>query len=257
MKDRSELDDVTADRLLEGGLAPDDAPPGYQEVAAALHAAAAFASDAPTHGSDTAVSAFLNAIPARRTTRMKSMKKWQIAAAALAGGLTLSTGLAAADVLPSGAQDVASSALSHVGIHVPGNDDSTTVSTVEQQDQNDDSATSTTEVEADNAEHPDNHGNDVSAVAHDKSLQGQEHGAAVSNVASNGKSQAGEDHGKAGDDHPGTTTVEHPNGDDNPGDTHAGTDTSGSSSSGGSSGSANSGSGSSNSGTSTHSGSGS
>ncbi|MEY2565918.1 MAG: hypothetical protein QOE35_447 [Actinomycetota bacterium] len=246
---------MTADRLLEGGLAPDDAPQGYQEVAAALHAAAAFASDAPTHGSDTAVSAFLDAIPARRTTRMKRMKKWQIAAAALAGGLTLSTGLAAADVLPSGAQDVASSALSHVGIHVPSNDDNTTVSTVEQQDQNEDTPTSTTEVEADNAVHPDNHGGDVSAVAHDKTLQGQEHGAAVSNVASNGKSQAGEDHGKAADDHAGTTAVEHPNGDDNPGDTHAGTDSSSGSS--GSSNSSSSGSGSTNSGTSTHSGSGS
>lgn len=235
-ENRSELDDVTADRLL-GGLAPDDAPQGYQRVAAALQAAAAMATEAPTHGSDAAASAFLNAIP-RRNDRMK---KWKIAVATVAGGLALSTGLAAADVLPSGAQNAASSALSHVGIRVPGNDDdNTNVSTVKDDDQGTDDAKP--EQEQQPQEHPDNHGSVVSNAAHDDSTQGREHGATVSNIASNGKSHAGEDHPSADD---------HPTADDNAGETHrseAGTTHSGG---------ANSGTGSSNSGSSSSGGSGS
>ena len=38
--------------------------------------------------------------------------------------------------------------------------------------------------EGDDATHPDNHGAEVSAVAHDKTLHGCEHGRAVSSVAS-------------------------------------------------------------------------
>ncbi len=192
MDDRSvpQLDDVTADRLLEGGVAPDDAPPGYQDVARALHAAALTASAPSTGDEATAVAAFLDAIPARRTSRMK---KWKIAAATLAGGLALSTGLAAADVLPGPAQNVASSALSRVGINVPdGGDDSTTVSTKKaaKVDKSEDESSPTT--------HPDNHGSVVSDVARDDSNVGADHGAAVCTTASDGKCKAGETHGRSG-----------------------------------------------------------
>ncbi|MEY2474810.1 MAG: hypothetical protein QOG87_125 [Actinomycetota bacterium] len=192
MQDRSvpELDDVTADRLLDGAVAPDDAPPGYQDAARALHATALLASETPTRDGTTAVAAFLDAIPTRRTTRMK---KWKIAAATLAGGLTLSTGLAAADVLPGPAQDVASSALSRVGINVPdGNDGSTNVSTKKEpkaEKVKDDTSPSTT--------HPENHGSVVSDVAHDESNVGADHGAAVCTTASDGKCKAGETHGSS------------------------------------------------------------
>jgi hypothetical protein len=226
MNDRSghELDDVTADRLLEGAVAPDDAPPGYQDVARALQAAALMATDAPTHDAGAAVSAFLDATPSRRTPRMK---KWKIAAAALAGGLTLSTGLAAADVLPGPAQEAASSALSHVGIHVPdrSSDDDTNVTTVDDR-QEDKVANDDDPATHEANEHPDNHGADVSSVAKDDSTEGAEHGAAVCAVASDDKCQAGEDHGASAD--AGTTGDEHRNdaaddaGDDTPGEDNSG-----------------------------------
>lgn len=199
-----ELDDTTADRLLDGGLAPDDAPPGYQPVANALQAAALMASQAPTQGADTAVAAFLDAIPTRRTQRMK---KWKIAAATLAGGLSLSTGLAAADVLPGAAQDAASEALAKVGISVPGNHNDKANTRGKSAEQK------AAKVEADrptSTTKPDNHGSVVSNVARDKSTVGADHGAAVCATASSGKCQAGTN-GKAGEEQPGTTVTTNAN----------------------------------------------
>ena len=196
MNDAPDLDEATADRMLEGGLAPDDAPQGYQDVARALHDAAQLATQRPTEDAGPAVAAFLAATPTRRTARMH---KWKIAAAALAGGLTLSTGLAAADVLPGPAQDVASSALSHVGINVPGgsDDDSTKVSTVD-----DDTKPAKTRVEDEangpSPGRPENHGSVVSDAAQDDSNVGADHGAAVCTTASDGKCKAGETRGRSG-----------------------------------------------------------
>jgi uncharacterized membrane protein YgcG len=227
-------------------MAPDDAPQGYQDVARTLQAAALMASDAPTQGAATAVAAFLDAIPSRRTTRMK---KWKIAAAALAGGLTLSTGLAAADVLPGPAQDVASSALSHVGFNVPdGDDGSSHVTTVKdkQQQHVEDDATPAGETE-----HPDNHGSVVSKVAQDDSNVGADHGAAVCTAASEGKCQAGDEHGKPATDsaNKGQGSVNSTEGSANSteGSANSGEDHSGATSSNGTSSSSSSSSGSSNS----------
>src|SRR4029078_13190723 len=93
-----------------------------------------------------------DATPVRR---IQKMKKWKIAAATLAGGLTLSTGLAAAHVRPNGAQHAASQALSHMGIHVPDSDDSSTVTTT------DDNGKDANEVENEHTstsvDPPDNH----------------------------------------------------------------------------------------------------
>jgi hypothetical protein len=187
LMDEPELDEATAESLLDGRLAPDDAPQGFQDVARALHAAALIASERPTEDASTAVAAFLAATPTRRTARMK---KWKIAAAALAGATLSMGGLAAADVLPGPAQNAASSALSHVGINVPGgDDDSTDVSTKKaaKTEQTDDELTPTTT-------HPENHGSVVSNVAHDESNVGADHGAAVCATASEDKCKAGEEH---------------------------------------------------------------
>jgi hypothetical protein len=81
---------------------------------------------------------------------------------------------AATGTLPDPAQDVASTAVSHVGLHIP---------------------------KSDKKEHPENHGKDVSTVAHDPANKGADHGAAVCAVASRGKCKAGEDHATT------TTTV--------------------------------------------------
>jgi uncharacterized membrane protein YgcG len=188
MEDRSvpALDDVTADRLLAGGIAPDDAPPGYQDVARALHAAALVATDAPTQDGTTAVAAFLDAIPTRRTSRMK---KWKIAAATLAGGLTLSTGLAAADVLPGAAQDVASDALAKVGISVPSNHDDHADTRGKSADHKKAKDDSVTEEDSPTTTKPENHGSVVSKVAGDKTTEGADHGSAVCATASDGKCQ--------------------------------------------------------------------
>ena len=185
MHENPELDEATADRLLAGVVTPDDAPPGYQAVARALHDAALVASTPSTQDAAAPVAAFLGATPTRRTARMR---KWKIAAATLAGATLSMGGLAAADVLPDTAQDVASSALSTIGITVPsGDDSSTTVSTKKaakvENKVEDDSPTTT---------RPENHGAVVSDVARDDSNVGADHGAAVCTTASDGKCKAGQ-----------------------------------------------------------------
>jgi hypothetical protein len=115
-------------------------------------------------------------------------------------------GLAVAGALPASVQNVVSNAADDIGVDVPQGDEGTTPSTEAEEPTStttveEPSATPTT-VDDDNADdaadpsdeadaadengstHPDNHGKEVSAVAHDKSLHGCEHGRAVSAVAS-------------------------------------------------------------------------
>ena len=122
-------------------------------------------------------------------------------AAAIAGVLVLTGGVASAatGALPGPVQDTASHAVEHVGLHIPKSDDSADHdATDDTNEDNGDGTTSTT------VEHPDNHGKDVSTVAHDDSTEGADHGAAVCAVASEGKCKpnATEDNsgpGKSGD----------------------------------------------------------
>jgi hypothetical protein len=104
-------------------------------------------------------------------------------AAAIAGVLVMTGGVASAatGALPDPAQNAASHAAEHVGLHIPKSDD-------DESDATEDADDDGTEVE-----HPDNHGKDVSTVAHDESTEGRDHGAAVCEVASDGKCKAGED----------------------------------------------------------------
>jgi hypothetical protein len=132
-------------------------------------------------------------------------------AAAIAGVLVLSGGVASAatGTLPDPAQNAASHAAEHVGLHIPKSDDDAAEDVND--DANDDSADTPTTVE-----HPDNHGKDVSTVAHDDSNTGEDHGTAVCTVASEGKCKAGaDDHSGQGNsadhrkdgDHPTTSTT--------------------------------------------------
>jgi hypothetical protein len=172
------------------------------------------------------------------TPRRRSMigKVVTAKAAAIAGVLVLTGGVASAatGVLPDPAQNAASQAAEHVGLHIPKSDD-------HDADEEADDDTSTT------VEHPDNHGNDVSTVARDESNEGRDHGSAVCTVASDDKCQpAAEDRGKSADhrqdgDHPTTSTTvnddggdddsgpsshpsgdDHPSGESNPGSGHHG-----------------------------------
>ncbi|MCU1450239.1 MAG: hypothetical protein JWP02_2409, partial [Acidimicrobiales bacterium] len=114
-----------ADRLLAGNLDPEDAPRGYGEVVALLQAAAIPSRDG-LPGEAAAVAAVVEAIrtstslPTPTPNQRKSViTKAKIAAAGLAGALSLTTGLAAANALPGAAQNVASDTLAKVGVSVP------------------------------------------------------------------------------------------------------------------------------------------
>ena len=112
-------------------------------------------------------------------------------------------GLAVAGALPAPVQDAVSSAADGVGVDVPQGDaatppsdvtdDTTTTVADKTDDESADDESSrrrigrrrsrrrsaddeSTDVEGDDATHPDNHGAEVSAVAHDKTLHGCEHG---------------------------------------------------------------------------------
>lgn len=205
--ERFALDPETGDRLLSGVLHPEDAPDRYSAVAALLQAAAV-----PTSGDlegeaatvDAVVAAIRSApgFTAPRTQRSR-LGRAKIAAAGLVGALTLSSGLAAANALPGPAQNIASSALGAIGLHVPdGNANGTKGddhpagddTSAQDSDQSPTGANGAAPAgDTTPTTHPDNKGGEVSDLAH-TTPPGPDHGAVVSNDASNGKSQAGEDH---------------------------------------------------------------
>ena len=173
------------------------------------------------HAMASAVSADVTSpIPVLRRRSMLG-KVLTAKAAAIAGVLVLTGGVASAatGTLPGPVQDTASHAVEHVGLHIPNSDDDTQG---DSNDQGDDNGTDTTPT---TVAHPDNHGNDVSTVAHDDSNEGADHGTAVCTVASDGKCQpnAGDDnndqgnsgdHRQDGDHHTnGSTTTTEVNGD--------------------------------------------
>jgi hypothetical protein len=206
MNEPYELDDATADALLGGaGSAADPA------LAALLgDVRRAFASPAPPAGA--ALAAFLSGGAAvielpqhRRPSRMRSILAGKVAAATAAVAAATG-GLAVAGALPAPVQSVLSGAASSVGLDLPsGSDDGggtgsdTTVPT-----------TDTTAADATDSTHPDNHGKDVSEVAHDDTLEGCEHGRAVSEVASGEVNDKPCPDGAPG---PGATTPNGPHGD--------------------------------------------
>jgi hypothetical protein len=132
---------------------------------------------------------------------MKSVLVAKIAAAA-AAALAATGGLAAASALPAPVQSVLSDAVEHVGVDLPSPDDGTgtvtgpseTTTTTTSATEETDPPTPTTVVTTPDEDDDDgtdgetpaakNHGAEVSAVAHDDSTHGCEHGRAVSSVAS-------------------------------------------------------------------------
>jgi len=172
------LDDHTADRVLAGAVPPDDAPPGYAEAARVTRALVApatadeFRLQARTVGGMRAVIAEQQAGPApiRRRRHMRRFMPLKVGSVVVAGTLVLGTGMAMAGALPAGAQSVAATVLSKVGITVP--------------NPNADSHAPT---------HPDNHGAVVSDTAHTTTSTGAAKGAEIAAVASDGRSQAGHD----------------------------------------------------------------
>ena len=188
---RLPLDTDTADRLLAGSVAPEDAPPGYAGAATLLAAVA----DSPTTddlSGESETVALLAAVvrssqpkmtkPRRRSIVPRLRLATAFATVALAG----TTGLAFAGSLPGAAQDIASNMLASVGVSVPG-------------------------ANSDAGDHPNARGNssdvavtpsssgkgiEISELATSTDLTGVEKGAAISTLASGEQSQAGE-HGQS------------------------------------------------------------
>ncbi|HET7869678.1 MAG TPA: hypothetical protein VFM85_05105 [Actinomycetota bacterium] len=85
----------------------------------------------------------------------------RVAVLGLAAALTLTSGLAAADVLPDPAQDAVANVAGHLGLKLPHSDDV-----------------------ADQTSHGEDHGEEVSNLAHSTPEKGCEKGQAISEVAS-------------------------------------------------------------------------
>jgi hypothetical protein len=134
---RTPLDDATADRLLTGALHPEDAPPGYGQVAALVGAARG--APHPINPTDraaavSAITAAISSAPGNSLTpqrkgnrhmisRLLTLKALGVALPAVA--LTAGSAAAATGSLPTPAQAAVASALSTVGVHVPNGHDST------------------------------------------------------------------------------------------------------------------------------------
>jgi hypothetical protein len=208
---RQTLDDDSASRMLQGLVHPDDAPPGYSSVAGLLASAAQLPPLAEDAGTAT-ISAMVEvirtgAVPTPETSRRRSMLGKLFAGKALVAMATVAltaTGAAAATgTLPAPVQDAVSEAVSHVGVDLPANAGK---SADHRQDGEDRAKGQSGEDHGqpteDGGENPGDNGkgSEVTEITHDPALDGLPKGPAVSDFASDGKSQAGEEHGKPTDD---------------------------------------------------------
>lgn len=199
------LDEATVDLLLDGRLAPEDAPPGYADVAGLVRALSLPPTAAELALQVVAVEAALTELALRPAPRgskapmAASGRKWstrsrflktKVASVVLVGTLAGTTGLAMAGVLPAPLQDAASSVLGTVGISVPTSDG-----------------------------HPASSGEDISKIATTTDATGVDKGAEISTTASGGQSKAGR-YGQ-GSLPPSAQKGTHEPPDETPADTHA------------------------------------
>ena len=131
------LDTDTLDRMLAGGIHPDDAPPGYAGVAGVLLAVAEASGDRdlvhePAHVAlamelvqqRSPVPHSLDRRSRRPSTGARSRRhRGKIGALVVVGAMVGSTGLAAAGALPDAAQDAFAHVLDKVGISIPAGGD--------------------------------------------------------------------------------------------------------------------------------------
>ena len=191
------------------------APVQFSEVADVLDAATAPASPAELAGEAAAVASFRTAgVVVQGSSWTRHLRRRAAVAAVGAFGLASMSGVAAAATgsLPDAAQDAARSALTKVGVDVPrGKGLATAPGQLKKAEKAEkDAATKDAKVKADKAEKvakdkaakpeappaaKQGQGGTISSIAKDPTLTGAEKGAAVSGAASDGKSQAGEEHG--------------------------------------------------------------
>jgi hypothetical protein len=183
---RLSLDIETADRLLAGSVAPEDAPPGYARLASLL------AVEPPVDDviADTDFVAMLSETvrsspTTEKPSRRSIMPRIKLAAALAVTALVGTTGLALAGSLPGAAQDIASAMLAKAGVTVPGpNSNAGKHPSTRGSSSGQSGATPTSSGK----------GSEISAIAR-SDLTGLDKGAAVSTAASDGKSRAGQEHG--------------------------------------------------------------
>jgi len=127
---RHPLDPATAERLADGRLDPDDAPPGYRRVAGLLQTAGTAPSPDPAIVPDAPVAAMAAAIRSevvanspRTSRRPRMLSKLTLGKAIVAAvaATTLSAGAAGAATghLPAAVQDKMANAFEHVGVNLP------------------------------------------------------------------------------------------------------------------------------------------
>jgi hypothetical protein len=208
---RQTLDDDSASRMLQGLVHPDDAPPGYASVAGILTSAAQFPPLAEDAGTAT-ICAMVEEIrsgaaPTPENSRRRSMLGKLFAGKALVAMATVAltaTGAAAATgSLPAPVQDAVSEAVSHVGVDLPADagksadhrQDGDHRQSGDENESGEDTTEDGNENSGDNGK-----GAEIKEITHDPALDGEPKGPTVSDFASNGKSRAGEEHGKPTDD---------------------------------------------------------
>ena len=122
------IDDDTADRLLAGLVAPDDAPPGFSEVARMVLDAHTPADETELVGRERIVAALAAAVapdpgpPPERAPRRRMLVKLltaKAAAVAVTTVLAASGAAAATGSLPAPAQELVSDVADVVGISLP------------------------------------------------------------------------------------------------------------------------------------------
>jgi hypothetical protein len=158
-------------------------------VTSLLEAASAPTEPGPVLGELEAMAAFRAAQgPASRRSSVSALlASARVTVGAALGALVLTGGVgaaAAAGSLPGAAQDTASEWLSKVGVTVP----TAGERTKPHHDRSDDSG----EAEAPAGARPDGRGEEVSGTARDTGESGADKGAAISELASEGRSRAGE-----------------------------------------------------------------
>jgi hypothetical protein len=217
---RQTLDDDSASRMLQGLVHPDDAPPGYASVAGLLASAAQLPPPAEDAGTAT-VCAMVEVIragaaPTPENARRRSMLGKLFAGKALVAMATVAltaTGAAAATgSLPAAVQGAVAQAVSHVGVDLPADAgksaDHRQDSEHRQSGDNDQAGDDHGLPGDDGGEDAGDNGKgaEISELTHDPDLDGQPKGPVVSDVASDGKSQAGEEHGQPAGDSDDTET---------------------------------------------------
>jgi hypothetical protein len=179
------LDEDTVDRLLTGRIHPDDAPPGYSEVARVLSAftAAGDNEELALEAHHVALATGLVsrptsawAQPDTRAKKTRSRTRLKVGGLVAIGTLLGSTGLAAAGVLPDAAQDAFSNVFDTVGITVPASGNHP----------------ATGDHQAGSGNHPASSGEEISEIATTTDATGRDKGAQISSTASGGMSHAGQ-----------------------------------------------------------------